>query len=663
MPTRKTARADKPPVAHKTECCRRCYEPGSVVNVARRWTQALIIGLLGVAAYLPQCGYPFVFDDVFIIRDNPTVCGGAWLDCVRRPYWPREFGNDPLYRPVTMLSLRLNYAVFGQRAAGYRATNAVLHGVCAVLVGLLAGRLWGLRGGSFPPGGVVARNGRRGRRSLRTPSVCTWVAGVLFAVHPIHADAVALVVGRAELLAAVFALAVLYGHAGYLAGERQVSVRYHLVSAVLLLLAAASKEHGVLTLPAVMLLDMWHRRGGAMLADVWHRFATGAPGDEQRSPTGVNGGETRRLSGLRESANRLAKSHYLGMVAAVAAFLFARWVMFGGRTVLPVDQVSPFANPLVRAPGVTLLATPLALLALAMRLFVVPVGLCPIWSVGGFDLPQTLWRADVAAGGVLFLAGVGVVLLGVRRRWTASLLVALAGLFLLIPCHFVPAANWLFAERWVYMASAFLVVLVAGVVDWLARGGWPGGDAGERSQRVPAGHRPALRVASDGVAGHRPALGAASAGVAGHRPALRVAGHRPALLLALVGVAAVALFAVNWRYQQNWRSNLALTEAVLARHPDSYYGLVGYVQERRERGELTAAEPYVRRLVERFPDALHAWYYQALLMDAQNRPTDTLEAFHRCLELSKATTLPADLWAARDRARAVLQGGEHPPAQ
>jgi hypothetical protein len=80
-----------------------------------------------------------------------------------------------------VFSFRLNHAVGGLRPFGYHLVNVALHAAVAALVVLVA-----VRAGCSSGGGALA--------------------GLLFAAMPIHTEAVANVVGRAELLAALFAL-------------------------------------------------------------------------------------------------------------------------------------------------------------------------------------------------------------------------------------------------------------------------------------------------------------------------------------------------------------------------------------------------------------------------------------------------------------------------
>src|ERR1035437_3548459 len=85
------------------------------------------------------------------------------------------------HRPLTMLT----YATHGEIGAGFalpfHAVNILLHAGVAVLVLVLASWLF---------------------ESTRIPLI----AAALFAIHPIHTEAVTSVVGRAELLCALFGL-------------------------------------------------------------------------------------------------------------------------------------------------------------------------------------------------------------------------------------------------------------------------------------------------------------------------------------------------------------------------------------------------------------------------------------------------------------------------
>jgi hypothetical protein len=83
-----------------------------------------------------------------------------------------------LYRPIVIATYALDWAVDGAR--WFHAVNLLWHAAASVLVARLA---WRWSGAS-----------------------AALIAGVLFAVHPVHVEAVANVVGRAELMAACFTM-------------------------------------------------------------------------------------------------------------------------------------------------------------------------------------------------------------------------------------------------------------------------------------------------------------------------------------------------------------------------------------------------------------------------------------------------------------------------
>ena len=97
------------------------------------------------------------------------------------------------YRPLTVLTVWLNHRAHGLDVRGYHVVNVLLHALASVLVFYVAKAI--MRIGA--PAGVSDR--------AQHPTAA-WAA-LLFAVHPVHVEAVANVAGRAELLSACFYLA------------------------------------------------------------------------------------------------------------------------------------------------------------------------------------------------------------------------------------------------------------------------------------------------------------------------------------------------------------------------------------------------------------------------------------------------------------------------
>jgi tetratricopeptide (TPR) repeat protein len=171
-------------------------------------------------------GNEFAFDDNPIIRNNQAIQALDSLPgTLLAPYWPGENGqNLALWRPVATASYGLGWALWDGAPVGFHLVNVVLHGIVTGVVVLVLAELM--------------------------PVAAAFVAGLFFAVHPVHVEAVANIVGRAEILSALlFLLACLLILRG---GERLGAGRG---LAVLLFygLAFLTKESAV-TLPGVVFL-------------------------------------------------------------------------------------------------------------------------------------------------------------------------------------------------------------------------------------------------------------------------------------------------------------------------------------------------------------------------------------------------------------------------
>jgi len=192
-------------------------------------TLTVAVGMLACAVYLPALSAQFTFDDQYIIVDNPVVAGEGGLKAIfTRHYWAAEDSAGSLYRPLAILSYRINFLLAGLDPWSYHLVNLVLHGLVTATLLHLALRLTG---------------------SLATAGA----AALLFATHPVHSEAVVSAVGRAELMAALFVTAA------WLWRDRT------LVSLALFVCGLLSKENAVV-LPALLVVeDLARGRGRASL--------------------------------------------------------------------------------------------------------------------------------------------------------------------------------------------------------------------------------------------------------------------------------------------------------------------------------------------------------------------------------------------------------------
>nr|XP_040030088.1 protein O-mannosyl-transferase TMTC2-like [Gasterosteus aculeatus aculeatus] len=160
----------------------------------------LVCTAVAVGLYLNTLDADFCYDDSRAIKTNQDLLPETpWTNILFDDFWGTlltHSGSHKSYRPLCTLSFRLNHALHALRPWGYHLLNVLLHGlVTAAFTAfsrpLLGGAPWSL------------------------------LAGLLFASHPVHTEAVAGVVGRADVGAALFFLLSLLCYARHCGSRAQ----------------------------------------------------------------------------------------------------------------------------------------------------------------------------------------------------------------------------------------------------------------------------------------------------------------------------------------------------------------------------------------------------------------------------------------------------------
>jgi hypothetical protein len=129
-----------------------------------------IIAAIAFICYVNCLQFDLVHDDVFAIRDNQDVHpNNSILDVFKNDFWGKPMSSNTShksYRPVCVLTFRLNFILHGLAPFGYHLVNIVLHIlVCLVFVHFADKMVF---------------------KSFRLAVV----TGLLFATHPVHTEAV-----------------------------------------------------------------------------------------------------------------------------------------------------------------------------------------------------------------------------------------------------------------------------------------------------------------------------------------------------------------------------------------------------------------------------------------------------------------------------------------
>lgn len=203
-------------------------------DTLRRYGYPALVALVAVAVYANSLWNGFALDDTHIIEGNSRVhqltdLGRIWLT----PYWP-SFGQElGLYRPLAIFGYALQWAVSGGAPWFFHAVNLALHALVCVLGFLLLRRLTG--------------------------DVPALVGSLVFAVHPVHTEVVANVVGQAELIAAAALIGACLIHASRPEGAG-VGWGRRIAILALFAIGVLAKESAIV-LPALLVaVDLAQRR-------------------------------------------------------------------------------------------------------------------------------------------------------------------------------------------------------------------------------------------------------------------------------------------------------------------------------------------------------------------------------------------------------------------
>jgi hypothetical protein len=175
---------------------------------------------LAFAVYANSLGNGFITDDQFQILNNPVVTGARPLfSAFTTGVWAFLGHTGNYYRPLQFVVYGAIYRAFGPNAVPFHLWMALLHAVNTVLVFGLARRLFGDKPGA------------------------AWIAGAVFAAHPIHTEAVDWIAALPDLLVTTLVLC---------------GLRARRTAPLLYLAALLTKETGVV-LPALYAAQDWLR--------------------------------------------------------------------------------------------------------------------------------------------------------------------------------------------------------------------------------------------------------------------------------------------------------------------------------------------------------------------------------------------------------------------
>jgi hypothetical protein len=347
--------------------------------------RALLVAVAAIVAYHNALFDRFVLDDYHYVLENPSLRPANVPALFWRAY---ESGGAAFYRPLATATFALDRAAFHTWAAGFHAHNLVWHVVACVALFALLRRL--------------------------TADDAAMAGALIFAVHPIHTEAVTGIVGRTEVMATAFALLGIVAH---LEGKKR--------AALYALAALLCKESGVFCAAAAVLLDAWR----------------------SHDPRGA----------LRRGVIFLVP---------LVAYALLRAYALGGAQLQESDAVFHLTTPWGG------FCTALDAAGRSLRLLVVPAPLVADYSyaaippAGGFGVPALL-------GVLTITTPIAIGVLVRKRAPLVGLGVAIALVAYLPTSNFVVHLPILMAERFLYAPSVGLALVTAALFALAPRrAGW-----------------------------------------------------------------------------------------------------------------------------------------------------------------------------------------------
>ncbi|XP_029016223.1 protein O-mannosyl-transferase TMTC1 isoform X2 [Betta splendens] len=366
-----------------------------------------------------------VHDDVWAIVNNPDVRPGSSLRNVfSNDFWGKRMADNTShksYRPLCILTFKLNIILGGMTPLYFHLVNVCLHFAVTCLLMHTC------------------------QRCVFEDSRLAFITALLFAVHPVHTEAVSGIVGRADVLACLLFLLSFLSYVRSVAVSvdsvpSTASICSLLLSLMLGTCAMLVKETGVTVFGVCVVYDA--------LVLSWkpltHRLSVS------------------RLGDLFSICSPFIKRAGLIFAYVVVIMSFRLWLM-GGSMPLFSEQ----DNPASFSPHLlTRTLTYAYLLPFNAWLLLAPTVLCYDWQVGSIPLVESVGDMRSIATVLLALVMLGLCvrcLLSLQRQEGREVLVGI--LFLVFP--FIPASNLFFrvgfvvAERVLYMPSMGYCVLVA----------------------------------------------------------------------------------------------------------------------------------------------------------------------------------------------------------
>ncbi len=194
------------------------------------WIDSVICLLLAVVTLLPYVqtfSFGFVnIDDPGYVYENSLIKSGLTRESTSQAIFGFHQSN---WHPLVWISYMLEVEIFGMNPGIMHTTNVILHIMNSLIL------YWWLR-------------------LATTDVIRSFLAALLFAIHPAHVESVAWITERKDVLSTLFLLITLVGYTRYC---KNVGKSWYIASLIAFAVGLTAKGM-LVTVPVVlMLMDIW----------------------------------------------------------------------------------------------------------------------------------------------------------------------------------------------------------------------------------------------------------------------------------------------------------------------------------------------------------------------------------------------------------------------
>lgn len=195
-------------------------------HLTQKWLLTGLLAALSLGIYINAYNHDFVVDDLPRIVECGYIKELSNFGMLINPQYTVCFKEQ--YRPLSTLGLMLNYTYSKLSPRGWFITNGVLHAAVTVLLFFFISALF-------------------------SNTMVGLLTSFLFAIHPIHTEALNIAVYRTEIFAGFFFIASFFAFFEYAKDKKS---HWYWISLLLFLVGLGFKE-SIASLPFVLLIYIW----------------------------------------------------------------------------------------------------------------------------------------------------------------------------------------------------------------------------------------------------------------------------------------------------------------------------------------------------------------------------------------------------------------------